>query len=261
MITVNTNVAAMVAQHNLTKTGAAFGRSVERLSSGLRINRAADDAAGLAISEKLRAQVKGYNMAVRNIQDGVSLVQTAEGGLNEVHAMLQRMRELNVQKANGTLATEDTDAINSELDAIGTEIDRVASTTKFNENVLFGSGAADVDIQAGYADADTITVSLSALSDAAGLDSSTSLADIDTAITEVSGMRAALGASQNTLEHAMTSVSVAAENLAASESRIRDLDVAKEMVDFTKSQILQQAGVAVLAQANQAPSALLGLLR
>jgi flagellin len=258
---VNTNIAALVAQRNLANTGAAFGKSVERLSSGLRINRAGDDAAGLAISEKLRYQIKGYNMALRNIQDGISLVQTAEGGLNEVHSMLQRMRELNVQKATGTLAAEDTDAINAELDALGTEIDRVASTTKFNGKVLFGTGAASVNVQAGYAASDTITISLAAISDAAGLDNTASLADLNDAIDEVSALRGDLGASQNILEHAINSVSVAAENLTASESRIRDLDVAKEMVDFTKAQILQQAGTAVLAQANQAPSTVLQLLR
>jgi flagellin len=255
---INTNAPAIVAQRNLAATGLAFGKSVERLSSGLRINRAADDAAGLAISEKLRSQVKGYNMALRNVQDGVSLVQTAEGALSEIHAMLQRMRELNVQKANGTLAIEDTDAIDSELDAIGTEIDRVATTSTFNGIDLFIS--ATVAIQAGYASGDVINVLTDDLNGAAGLSSASNLATLDTAIGDVSAQRASIGAAQNTIEHAMTSIGVAAENLAASESRIRDLDVAKEMVDFTKSQILQQAGVSVLAQANQAPAAVIKLL-
>jgi flagellin len=276
---INTNVTAIVAQRNLAQTGVAFGKSVEKLGSGLRINRAADDAAGLAISEKLRSQVKGYNMAVRNVQDGISLAQTGEGALNEVHGMLQRMRELAVQAANGTLAQADRDAIGQEAKALSDEIDRIATTTKFNGTSLLDS-ASQVTILAGVEGTETIDIDLvdvqvttldsgSAIAnfadDTAGnvtaADATAAITQLDAAIAEVSTARSSFGAVQNRLERATVSIGVAGENLAASESRIRDLDVAAEMVNMTKSQILQQAGVAVLAQANQAPAAVLSLLR
>jgi flagellin len=276
---INTNDTAIVAQRNLAQTGVAFGKSVEKLGSGLRINRASDDAAGLAISEKLRSQVKGYNMAVRNVQDGISLAQTGEGALNEVHGMLQRMRELAVQASNGTLAQADRDAIGQEAKALSDEIDRIATTTKFNGTSLLDSSST-VDILAGVEGTETIGIALvdvqvsvidaaSAISnfadDTAGTVTAAyataAITQLDSAIADVSTARSSFGAVQNRLERATVSIGVAAENLAASESRIRDLDVASEMVNMTKSQILQQAGVAVLAQANQAPAAVLSLLR
>jgi len=275
---INTNVTAIVARRNLAQTGVAFGKSVEKIGSGLRINRAADDAAGLAISEKLRSQVKGYNMAVRNVQDGVSLVQTAEGALNEVHGMLQRMRELAVQAANGTMAQEDRDAVGQEAKALADEIDRIATTTKFNGISLLDS-TNTVDILAGVDGTETISVAfvdvqISAIDSAAaitnfaddtagnvtGAFATAAIAQLDAAIAEVSAGRSGFGATQNRFEHATVALGIASENLAASESRIRDLDVAAEMVQLTKNQILQQAGVAVLAQANQASAAVLGLL-
>ena len=275
---INTNVTAIVARRNLAQTGVAFGKSVEKIGSGLRINRAADDAAGLAISEKLRSQVKGYNMAVRNVQDGISLVQTAEGALNEVHGMLQRMRELAVQAANGTMAQEDRDAVGQEAHALADEIDRIATTTKFNGISLLDS-ASTVDILAGVDGTETISVSLvdvqisaidaaSAITNFAddtagnvtGAFATAAITQLDAAIADVSAARSGFGATQNRFEHATVALGIASENLAASESRIRDLDVAAEMVTMTKNQILQQAGVAVLAQANQASAAVLGLL-
>ena len=275
---INTNVTAIVARRNLAQTGVAFGKSVEKIGSGLRINRAADDAAGLAISEKLRSQVKGYNMAVRNVQDGVSLVQTAEGALNEVHGMLQRMRELAVQAANGTMAQEDRDAVGQEAKALADEIDRIATTTKFNGISLLDS-TSTVDILAGVDGTETISVAfvdvqISAIDSASaitnfaddtagnvtGAFATAAIAQLDAAIAEVSAGRSGFGATQNRFEHATVALGIAAENLAASESRIRDLDVAAEMVTMTKNQILQQAGVAVLAQANQASASVLGLL-
>jgi flagellin len=391
-VRINTNIEALNAQRNLGISGLAFGKSVEKLSSGLRINRAADDAAGLAISEKLRAQVRGLNQAQRNAQDGISMVQTAEGALTEVHSMLQRMRELAVQASNSTLSSSDTQSVNTEITALKAEIDRVAGSTTFNGQFLL-TGALSVGQSGGTAvvglglttttNADisavdvsgakastTYTLASSAggivtLSDGAGnsqqvtlsaigatgtesinfstlgvkitivgasaktaadlatdlatktvvtgagsaanfqiganasdtlavtfADARTSAAgygtlatnissfttatgsgtgivgaaqalitSVDTALAYISTTRGNFGAVQNRLEHTVASLGVSSENLAASESRIRDLDVASEMVNFTKTQILQQAGTAILAQANQAPQSVLSLLR
>jgi len=420
-VRINTNIEALNAQRNLGNTSIQYGKSVEKLSSGLRINRAADDAAGLAISEKLRAQVKGLNQAQRNAQDGISMVQTAEGALNEVHSMLQRMRELAVQASNSTLSQADSGSVNTEIVALQAEINRVANTTQFNGQYLLtgalgGStvgalglqlnaavvgattatdvgqvtalnvAAAGADTyavtgtQAGVAGATATTLTLTALAlkDAQGnaLKQTVTLSDIaagasgtinfdslgisvtiaatvgggatgmsavsqedsilaagsvqatgaggsananfqiganatdslavqfansrttqfagfnaaitnfsaavtggagtaanvipaaqamigavDTAIANVSQTRGTFGAVQNRLEHTIASLGVSSENLSASESRIRDLDVAAEMVTFTKTQILQQAGTAILAQANQAPQSVLSLLK
>jgi flagellin len=257
-IRINTNIEALNAQRNLSATGLQFGKSVEKLSSGLRINRAADDAAGLAISEKLRSQVRGLNQAGRNAQDAISMVQTAEGALNEVHSMLQRIRELAVQYANGTVDSDSQASIQSEVDELQSAISDIAAQTKFNGVDLL-TGGADVDFQVGADAGQTLTVTFGDV-DTSALDVS-DIASVDTEIIAISTLRGAFGASQNRLEHTVSSISVAAENLAASESRIRDLDVAQEMVMFTKTQILQQAGVAILAQANQAPQSILALLR
>ncbi len=391
-VRINTNIEALNAQRNLSMTALNFGKSVERLSSGLRINRAADDAAGLSISEKLRSQVKGLNQAIRNAQDGISMIQTGEGALNEVHTILQRMRELSVQASNDTLSTDDRKAVGDELVALKAEIDRVSTTTKFNGKALLsgalstslaaGSGAkigsaagatmidkldvsgaqagtaytitnsgaavtltatingatvsqtvnaalmaansqqtlsfsnlgikielvstagetaaniaggltalANVTTAAGSGSAtmligadagQTVSVSFSQIAstnlgsgagsylsdlitDNTSVDTSakagTLITSIDAAVTAVSTQRSNLGSVQNRLEHTIANLGVAAENLATSESRVRDLDVASEMVSFTKSQILQQAGTAILAQANQAPQSILSLLR
>ena len=258
---INTNVAAMNAYRNLSVTDGQMSKSLEKLSSGIRINRAADDAAGLAISEGLRSQIGGLKVAVRNAQDGVSVVQTAEGALTEVHSMLQRMNDLSVQYANGTQNTDSQAALGAEFDQLQAEITRITDNTKFNGVALFSG--TDLTFQVGYDKADTITVTgadaLKAVDTSAAVitDSST----VQTAITAISTQRASLGAFQNRFEHTINSVNVAIENLSASESRIRDTDMAQEMVSFTRSQILSQAGTAMLAQANQASQSVLRLLQ
>jgi flagellin len=256
---INQNVAAMNAYRNLSVTDGQMAKSLEKLSSGFRINRAADDAAGLAISEGLRSQVGGLKVAVRNAQDGVSVVQTAEGALTEVHSMLQRMNDLAVQYANGTQNTDSQDALSAEFDALAEEITRIQDNTKFNGVELFPATAATLSFQVGYDSADVITVDVAAVDVSGALitDSNT----VQTAITDVSTARGNLGAIQNRFEHTINNLNVAVENLSASESRIRDTDMAQEMVDFTRSQILSQAGTAMLAQANQAPQNVLRLLQ
>jgi len=260
---INTNVEAFNAHRNLVATSDKLAKSMERLSSGLRINRAADDAAGLAISQKLTAQIKGVDQAGRNVQDGISLVQTAEGSLNEVHSMLQRVRELAVQYSNGTLSTSDKAAINSEVNQLTNEIERIGTTAQFN-NIHLLDSAQTITFQVGANDGEVISVSTVSLGAAVGtidITSSTVLADIDTAIDAVSQQRASFGAVQNRLEHTYNNLQTYEENLSASNSRIVDVDMASEMVNFTKNQILQQAGTSMLAQANQAPQAVLSLLR
>jgi flagellin len=269
-LTINNNIAAMNAYRNLSATQNDLSSSLEKLSSGFRINRAADDAAGLAISEGLRAQVGGLKVAVRNAQDGISVVQTAEGALTETHAILQRMRDLAVQASNtGAVNTAATDSIQKEITELKEELGRISDTTKFNGVALF-DGAYTGTFQVGANTGETIEVAISTTVDDAGLgldtlDVSTNLANaidaIDTAIGDVSDLRAELGAKQNRLDHTINSLNVSVENLTASESRIRDTDMANEMVSFTRSQILSQAGTAMLAQANQIPQGVLQLLR
>jgi flagellin len=271
---IQNNVEAFNAHRQLTATSSKAAKAMERLSSGFRVNRASDDAAGLAISEKMRAQIGGVAQAQRNAQDGVSLVQTAEGALSEVHSMLQRIRDLKVQGENDTLNTDDVGAIRKEIKALGAEIGSIQSQTKFNGiSLLNGSGTtATVSFQVGANTGEQITAdvsTISGLSAVAALNSSSSDAAVDaididgveTAITAVSVRRADLGAVQNRLEHRLNNLGAYQENLVASESRIRDVDMAKEMVEFSKLQILQQAGTAMLAQANQAPQGVLSLLR
>lgn len=244
---------------------------MEKLSSGLRINRAADDAAGLAISEKMRGQVRGLNQAVRNAQDGISLIQTAEGALNETHAILQRMRELAVQSANDTNTAGDRGQLQQEIDQLVTEIGRIATTTEFNTQKLLDGTFSGKLIHIGANSGQTLTVGIAAM-DAAALSVSslsidtqtaanTAITTINTAIETVSTERSKLGAIQNRLEHTIANLSVASENLSAAESRIRDLDMAQEMMAFTKNQILTQAGTAMLAQANAQPQTVLQLLQ
>jgi flagellin len=270
---IQNNVEAFNAHRNLTQVSTNAAKSMEKLSSGYRINRAADDAAGLAISEKMRSQIGGVDQAQRNAQDGVSLVQTGEGALNEVTSMLQRVRDLKVQFANGTLSSDDKDAIATEIGQLATEIKDISTQTKFNGiSLLDGS---TVTFQVGAATGESIVTTGFNLSGTGGASavvavsgatasaavSSLSLDNIDNAIKAVSTARAGFGAIQNRLEHRLNNLATYQENLVASESRIRDVDMAAEMVKFTKLQILQQAGTSMLAQANQAPQGVLSLLR
>ncbi len=261
---INQNIAAFNSYRNLSATNIQLGKSLEKLSSGFRINRAADDAAGLAKSESLRAEINGSRQAIRNAQDGVSLVQTAEGALNEVHAILQRMRELAVDAAN--TATTDGAAQQAEVTQLLQEIDAIGTNTKFAGQSVFSGSARTFHVGAGQSQ--TLAVTVSSLSSAAltvsavNVDSAanTAIGLVDTAIGAVSTLRSTLGATQNRLEHTVANLSVAVENLSASESRVRDTDMAAEMVSFTRHQIMVQAGTAMLAQANQVPASVLTLL-
>jgi flagellin len=262
---INSNVDAMAAHRHLAQTSDKLAQSMERLSSGLRINKAADDAAGLGISEKMRGQINGLAQAQRNIQDGVSMVQTAEGSLDEVHSILQRVRELAVQYKNGSLSASGKAAIQSEVNQLASEIDRIGTSAQFNGISLLDGTGGGVTFQVGANDGDTLTITFGSLTSqlpAGWSDLSTaSLSTIDAAIDAVSSFRSGFGAIQNRLDHALSVTAVYQENLTSAESRIRDVDMAEEMVELTKNQILQQAGTAMLAQANQAPQAVLSLLR
>jgi flagellin len=263
---IQNNVEAFNAQRMLTANSEKVGKAMEKLSSGYRINRAADDAAGLAISEKLRGQINGLAQASRNTGDAISLVQTGEGALNEVHSMLQRVRELAVQYKNGTLSTSDRTAIQSEVNQLKAEIDRVGTDTEFNGiKLLNASGTVSFQVGAGDGEQITVaTISVGAQVSSAVFDltvgGAADIDEIDTAINNVSAARADFGAVQNRLEHTTANLASYQENLTASESRIRDADMAQEMVNFSKLQILQQAGTSMLAQANQAPQSVLSLL-
>ncbi len=266
---INTNVGALNANRNLNFNNTQMGKTMEKLSSGYRINRAADDAAGLAISEKMRFQINGLTQAQRNAQDGISLIQTAEGALTEVHSMLQRINTLANQAANGTYDDTDRAKIQLEVNELIGEISNIAATVNFNGISLLKSGGS-VTFQIG-SDANTeISVSLSGmkpsdlgignLSVGTASAANATIAAIKSAISQVSTQRATFGAVQNRLEHTVNNLGVMVENLSASESRIRDADMATEMTAFTKNQILVQAGTAMLAQANSAPQAVLRLL-
>ena len=267
---IQNNIEAFNAHRQLTNTSGMQAKAMEKLSSGYRINRASDDAAGLAISQKLRAQVSGLDQAQRNAQDAISLVQTGEGAMAEVHSMLNRLRDLAVQFNNGTLSSSDQTAITDEVTQLGTEVSRIGTDTKFNGIALL-TGSASLSFQVGANDSQTISVSATDLYGAGSshkVDSgiftfsgTVSLSNIDAAIVNVSAARSTLGSVQNRLEHALNNLSTFQENLQASESRIRDVDMAKEMVNFTKLQILSQAGTAMLAQANQSSQGVLSLLR
>ena len=275
----------MIVQHNLTAantnrqlgiTTSGLQKSTEKLSSGYKINRAADDAAGLSISEKMRNQIRGLNKASDNAQDGISLVQTAEGALNEVHSKLQRMSELSVQAANGTNATADRESLNAEVKQLKTEIERVGSTTQFNKmDILKGdfSSSENKTLQVGANQAQVITIEISALTavvqDALVDDltigtataAQSSIARVQSAIQALSKTRSKLGALQNRLEHTVANLDNISENTQSAESRIRDTDMAEEMVQYSKNNILQQAGQSMLAQANQANQGVLSLLQ
>jgi flagellin len=252
---INHNIAALNTHRQMGNATNAQMKSMEKLSSGLRINRAADDAAGLSISEKMRGQIRGMEQASRNAQDGISLIQTAEGALNEVSDMLVRIKELHTQKANGTYNTTDTANIDAEVTALTAEIDNIKTNTKFN-NIALLDGTLNKNIQIGETATDVLAVALGAVTTTA-----TDMATTTTAIDAVSTARSTLGALQNRLEHVVNNVNNNVENLTAAESRIRDTDMAKEMMAQTKNSILAQASQAMLAQANQAPQGVLQLLR
>jgi flagellin len=291
---INHNISALNAYRQLATNQALGNKSLEKLSSGLRINRAGDDAAGLAISEKMRGQIRGLEMASRNAQDGISLIQTAEGALNETHSILQRMRELAVQAANDTNTIEDRKELQKEVNELIDEIDRIAETTEFNTQKLLGkksgttftSSGQSFTFHIGANQDQKITLTINAMdsshigSGSSGIlslkvsdvETATSggiltqsgankaITNIDKAIQMVSAERSKLGAYQNRLEHTINNLGTASENLTAAESRIRDVDMAKEMMEFTKMSILQQAATAMLAQANQQPQMVLQLL-
>jgi flagellin len=294
---INHNIAALNTYRQLNSASTAQSKSMEKLSSGLRINRAGDDAAGLAISEKMRGQIRGLDMASKNAQDGISLIATAEGALNETHSILQRMRELAVQSSNDTNTSTDRGELQKEVDELAKEITRIANTTEFNtmklldgsRNTSNGVTGADLTFQIGANASQTMTLSIGAMdastllvassgstaatgttqaSTTGGIDISTDAATataaittINNAIETVSAQRSYLGANQNRLEHTINNLGTSSENLTAAESRVRDVDMAKEMMEQTKNSILSQAAQAMLAQANQQPQGVLQLLR
>ena len=289
---INLNLESLTAQRNMSITNGKFKQSVERISSGLRISRAADDAAGLTISEKLRAQHRGLDMAVRNSQDAISLLQTSEGALNEVHAILQRMRELSIQGTNDTFNSIDRGSIQAEITELATEINRIANVTQFNHKQLLDGSEEFVFHIGANTDTTNERLTLAAMTTTTAIIGSATIAgpanlnaavtgisvgggdaigprqsflsmvsSVDDAIEDINTNRAQLGAYQNRLEHTIQSLQVQSENTKASESRIRDADIAAEMSTFVKNQILQQSAIAIIAQANQVPTLVLQLLR
>lgn len=270
---INTNINAMIATNQMTKNTALAGSSMEKLSTGLRINKAGDDAAGLAVSEKMRAQIRGMEQAERNVQDGISMVQTAEGALEEAGNIAQRMRELGIQAGNDTLSSDDRSKIKSELDQLQKEMGDIAKEAKFNGKELLTKAAADTifTIQAGansevrevkmtdlasIANSVSITGNLSTVGDAQSF-----VGKVDKALEAINSGRSTLGAMQNRLEYTSNNLTTTTENLTAAESRIRDVDVAKEMVTLSKLNILNQASQAMVSQAKQQPESVSQLLR
>lgn len=256
---INNNLMAMNTHRQLGINTMNGAKSMEKLSSGFRINRAADDAAGLSISEKMRSQIRGLNQAIRNAQDGISLIQTAEGAMDEVSNMLVRMKELAVQKASGTYSGTDTANIDAEMDALIAEMTNIESNTMFNGTTVLNGGTRNIAIS--HDGTVVLAVADGDISAATALTNASTGANIDTAIDAVDTSRSALGALQNRLESTIKNLGATSENLQAAESRIRDVDMAKEMMNFTKNNILTQAATAMLAQANQAPQGILQLLR
>ena len=271
---VQHNMQAMNANRQLGVTTSSQAKSTEKLSSGYKINRAADDAAGLTISEKMRSQIRGLNKASDNAQDGISLIQTAEGALNEAHSILQRMNELATQAANDTNTTSDRTAVQSEIDALTSEIDRIASTTQFNTQNLLSGGFSAKNLQVGALQNQKISITIKAMN-AKGIGieagtnnkvdtfahAGTAMKTFQNAISKVSTQRSSLGALQNRLEHTVANLDNVAENTQTAESRIRDTDMAEEMVNYSKNNILAQAGQSMLAQANQSTQGVLSLLQ
>ena len=270
---INHNMNAMNAHRNMGVNNNNAAKAMEKLSSGLRINRAGDDAAGLAISEKMRGQIRGLDQAGRNSQDGISMIQTAEGALNETHSILQRMRELAVQAANDTNTTEDREKLQLEISQLVSELNRIASTTEFNtkplldgefdgEGLKFHVGAnKDQNVNLKFNDMRSDALGLQGIKMNSQDDANTAIKTIDAALENVSTERAKFGAMQNRLEHTINNLRVSGENLQAAESRIRDTDMASEMVKLNKDKIISQSGTAMLAQANTTPQNVLQLLR
>ena len=273
---INTNVASLNAQRNLSGTRAAQQKTLEQLSSGQRINRAGDDAAGLAISENLKAQIRGLGQAERNAQDGISLVQIAEGGLSEVSNILIRLRELAVQAASDTIGPTERKFLNVEFEQLTAEVDRIANSTEFNRVPLLNGTGAVFDIQIGTrndplsdrltfdassADINVAALGLNLASVADKISAQNSLASIDQAIVSVSGIRADFGALQNRLQSTINNLQISVENLSSANSRVRDADIANSTAELTKNNILMQAGTSVLAQANQSTTSALSLIQ
>lgn len=279
MAVINTNLLSLTTQNNLNKSQSSLGTAIERLSSGLRINSAKDDAAGQAIANRMNAQIKGMNQASRNANDGISLIQTAEGNLNEINTNLQRVRELSVQAANGTNDTTDIDSIEAEITQRLEEIDRLANSATFNGKKLFNDADVTIQVGAGATTDDTIKITKDALIKATSSDLNTALKSdgsidlgdnskaqafvtaVDDALKKVDGARSNLGAIQNRLESTINNLNNSVNNLSAAQSRIQDADYATEVSNMSRSQILQQAGTSVLSQANQVPQTMLSLLR
>ena len=274
---VQHNMTALNANRQLGITNTNLARSTEKLSSGYRVNRAADDAAGLSISEKMRGQIRGLEQASTNAEDGQSLIQTAEGALSEIHSVLQRMRELTVQASNDTNVSADRKAIAKEVRALTSEINRIATQTQFNTMRLLSGGFKNKKLQVGANTNQTISIEISSMtagklgvsatviakviSSSTGKEITKLITTVNTAIKKVSTQRSALGALQNRLDHTIANADNMAENLQSSESKIRDVDMADEMVSYSASSILQQAGQSMLAQANQATQGVLSLLQ
>ncbi|MCP4293683.1 MAG: flagellin FliC [bacterium] len=269
---INTNIAALNAQRHLANSTLAFGKSMEKLSSGLRINRAGDDAAGLAISESLKSEIRALDQASRNAADGISMIQTAEGSLDEVSNIILRMKELTEQSLNGTLSNTDRTYLNAEYSALIAEIDRISDAAAFNSKKLLDGSSGTVAIQVGTGTTanDQVSLDLSNDMDSAALlltsgidnvsDATVAMGEIDAAISNVVGVRGNFGAIQNRLETSIRNINMTSENLSAANSRIRDVDVAQETSRMTSFQILQQAGISILSQANMTPGLAMSLL-
>ncbi|MEW6248553.1 MAG: flagellin [Nitrospirota bacterium] len=272
-LTINTNIASLSAQRNLSVSSDSLQRSVERLSSGLRITRAADDAAGLGVSETLRAHIRSINQAIRNANDGISLTQIADGAASTIGNLLARMRELASQSSNGTLGATERSYLDQEFVALRSEIDRIATVTEFNGNFLLSGASNSFTLQVGFKssandklsislrDLDLASIGLSSVNVSTATNAQSALANIDSAISAVATARADYGSYQNRFEATIASLQVTSENFSAAESRIRDADIAYETAVFTRNQILVQSGIAVLAQANTLPQQALALLR
>ncbi|MGE3171670.1 MAG: flagellin [Planctomycetota bacterium] len=271
---VNTNVTSINAQRNLSSVTDRLSSNFRRLSTGLRISTAADDAAGLAISERLRSQVRSLEQAKRNANDGISLVQTAEGALNEVSSILVRLRELAIQSSNGSVSNQDKETLDEEFQSLVNEIDRIGNSTEFNGIKLLDGTSSSISFQVGFGtttDTDTLAVSLSSatsqslslvsLDIGSGGATTTAIQNIDAAINSISSLRGSLGAVQNRLGSTINNLAIQVENLSAAESRIRDVDVAYETAQLTRNSILQQASISVLSQANAQPQSALSLLQ
>ncbi|MBS0435378.1 MAG: flagellin FliC [Proteobacteria bacterium] len=264
--TINTNVSSLNAQRNLTTSQSSLATSMQRLSSGLRVNSAKDDAAGLAIADRMNAQIRGINVAIRNANDGISLAQTAEGALATVTDVLQRMRELAIQAQNGSNGTGDRSNLDTEFQQLSAEITRIAQQTKFNGTAIVGSGAGAQTFQVGANNGDTMTITTSTVSTVTGDiltagTASTAVAAIDSALDSITTSRATYGAAMSRFEFAISNLQITGENQSAARGRIMDADFAAETANLSRSQILQQAGTAMVAQANQLPQQVLQLLK